>query len=141
MERLETSRVCVDTDIIIDYLRGRNENQEILPALIEKYEVYISPVSIYELYYGGYYSGKLKPVEDVLAILIPFDWTPEDSKKSAQIHVTLSKAGKTLNIKDILVAGPCLTRTIPLITRNILHFRKIKGLKVIEGTKFLKNNT
>ena len=141
MERLETSRVCVDTDIIIDYLRGRNENQEILPALIGKYEVYISPVSIYELYYGGYYSGKLKPVEDVLAMLIPFDWTPEDSKKSAQIHVTLSKAGKTLNIKDILVAGPCLTRTIPLITRNILHFRKIKGLKVIEGTKFLKNNT
>jgi tRNA(fMet)-specific endonuclease VapC len=141
MERLETSRVCVDTDIIIDYLRGRNENQEILPALIGKYEVYISPVSIYELYYGGYYSGKLKPVEDVLAILIPFDWTPEDSKKSAQIHVTLTKAGKTSNIKDILVAGPCLTRNIPLITRNILHFRKIKGLKVIEGTTFLKNNS
>lgn len=141
MEKLETSRVCVDTDIIIDYLRGRNENQEILPTLIGKYEVYISPVSIYELYYGGYYSGKLKPVEDVLAILIPFDWTPEDSKRAAQVHVTLSKAGKTLNIKDILVAGPCLTRAIPLITRNILHFKKIKGLKVIDGTKFLKDNT
>ncbi len=139
MEKLETSRVCVDTDIIIDYLRGRNENQEILPALIGKYEVHISPVSIYELYYGGYYSGKLKPVEDVLAMLIPFDWTPEDSKKSAQIHAALSKAGSTLNIKDILVAGSCFTRVIPLITRNILHFRKIKGLKVIEGTTFLKN--
>ncbi len=43
MEKLETSRVCVDTDIIIDYLRGRNENQEILPTLIGKFEVYISP--------------------------------------------------------------------------------------------------
>lgn len=137
---METFRVCVDTDIIIDYLRGRNENQEILPTLIRKYEVYISQVSIYELYYGGYYSGKLKPVEDVLAMLIPFDWTPEDSKKAAQSHVTLSKAGKTLNIKDIFVAGPCLTRGIPIITRNINHFKKIKGLKVIDGTKFLKSN-
>jgi predicted nucleic acid-binding protein len=75
-----------------------------------------------------------------LAILIPFDWTPEDSKNAAQIHVTLSKAGKTLNIKDILVAGPCLTRAIPLITRNILHFKKIKDLKVIDGKKFLMSS-
>ncbi len=74
-------------------------------------------------------------------MLIPFDWTPEDSKKAAQIHVTLSKTGKTLNIKDILVAGPCLTRAVPLITRNSFHFGKIKGLKVIDGTKFVKKNT
>jgi hypothetical protein len=33
MEKLETVRVCIDTDIVIDYLRGRNENQEILPVL------------------------------------------------------------------------------------------------------------
>lgn len=139
MEKLETARVCIDTDIVIDYLRGRNENQEILPILIGKYEVFISPVSIYELYYGGYYSGKLKPVEDVLAKLIPIDRTPEDSKKAAQIHVTLSRSGETLNVKDVLIAGPCLSRSIPLITRNISHFRKIKGLKVIDGTKFLRD--
>jgi tRNA(fMet)-specific endonuclease VapC len=136
VERLDTPRVCVDTDIIIDYLRGRNENQEILPILTEKYEVYISPVSIYELYYGGYYSGKLKPVEDVLAMLIPFDWTPEDSKKAAQIHVTLSKAGKTLNIKDIFVAGPCITGLFPLLPEILCIFGRLRASRLLMEQSF-----
>lgn len=66
---MEPRNVCVDTDVVIDYLRGRNKNQDILPAVIKKHEVYISPVSVYELYYGGYYSGKLKPVDDVLTMM------------------------------------------------------------------------
>lgn len=134
---MEALKVCVDTDIIIDYLRGRNENQDILPHLIAKHDVYISPVSVYELYYGGYYSGKIKPVEDVLAMLTPFDWSIEDSKKAAQIHALLSKSGETLNVKDILIAGPCLSRAIPLVTRNVSHFDRIKGLKVIDGSKYI----
>ncbi|MEW6419971.1 MAG: type II toxin-antitoxin system VapC family toxin [Nitrospirota bacterium] len=136
---METLKVCVDTDIVIDYLRGRNENQDILPNLIAKHDVYISPVSVYELYYGGYYSGRVKPVEDVLAMMTPFDWTTEDSKKAAQIHVTLSKAGETLSVKDVLIAGLCVSRAVPLVTRNILHFKRIKGLKVIDGVEYLKS--
>ncbi len=135
---METLNICVDTDIVIDYLRGKNENQDILPNLIAKHDVYISPVSVYELYYGGYYSGRVKPVEDVLAMMISFDWTTEDSKKAAQIHVTLSKAGETLSVKDVLIAGLCVSRAVPLVTRNVSHFNRIKGLKVIDGSKYLK---
>ena len=134
---METRNVCIDTDVVIDYLRGKNKNQDILPAIIKKHGVYISPVSVYELYYGGYYSGKLKPVDAVLAMMMPFDWTVEDSKKAAQIHALLSKAGETLSVKDVLIAGQCLSRSIPLITRNIGHFKRIKGLKVVDGTVYL----
>lgn len=135
---MDTTKVCVDTDIVIDYLRGRNKNQEILPELIAKHNVYISPVSIYELYYGGYYSGKVTPVDDVLAMITPFDWTAEDSRKAAQIHAALSKSGETLTIKDVFIAGLCLSRTVPLVTRNVSHFNKVRGLEVIDGTKYLK---
>jgi predicted nucleic acid-binding protein len=75
--------------------------------------------------YGGYYSGRVKPVEDVLAMLVPLDWTVEDSKKAAQIHATLTKTGKNLNVKDVLIAGPCIARSIPLIT--------LSALSLIEG--------
>jgi tRNA(fMet)-specific endonuclease VapC len=138
---VETLKVCVDTDIVIDYLRGKNKNQNILPNLIAKYNVYISPISVYELYYGGYYSGKVKAVEDVLSVITPFDWTTEDSKKAAQIHATLSKVGETLSVKDILIAGQCLSRSVPLITRNVSHFSRIRGLKIIDGAKYsIKRN-
>jgi tRNA(fMet)-specific endonuclease VapC len=136
---METLSVCVDTDIVIDYLRGKNDNQDILPVLISKYDVYISPISVYELFYGGYYTGKLKPVDDVLAMMIPFDWKVEDSRKAAQLHAALSKAGETLSVKDVLIAGICLSRSVSLITRNISHFKRIKGLKVIDGTRYLKD--
>jgi predicted nucleic acid-binding protein len=116
-----------------------NENQDILPNLIAKHEVYISPVSVYELYYGGYYSGRVKPVEDVLAMMLSFDWATEDSKKAAQIHATLSRAGETLSVKDVLIAGLCVSRAVPLVTRNISHFKRIKGLKVIDGAEYLKS--
>jgi len=134
---MDTAKVCVDTDIVIDYLRGRNKNEGILPELIAKHNVYISPVSIYELYYGGYYSGKVTPVDDVLAMITPFDWTAEDARKAAQIHAALSKSGETLTIKDVFSAGLCLSRTVPLVTRNVSHFNKVRGLKVIDGTKYL----
>jgi len=137
---VETIKVCVDTDIVIDYLRGKNENQDILPNLITKYDVYISPVSVYDLYYGGYYSGKIKPVENVLSLITTFDWTSEDSKKAAQIHATLSKAGETLSVKDVLIAGLCISRSVTLITRNVSHFSKIKELKVISGTRYINLN-
>lgn len=135
---MESRNVCVDTDVVIDYLRGRNKNQDILPAIIKKHEVYLSPVSVYELYYGGYYSGKLKPVDDVLTMLLPFDWTVEDSKKAAHLHALLSKAGETLNVKDVLIAGQCISRSVPLITRNVAHFKRINGLKVVDGTTYLE---
>jgi len=106
--------------------------------LIEKYYVYISPISVYELYYGGFYSGKVKSVEDVLSMMTPFDWSVEDSKRAAQLHASLSKSGETLSVKDVLIAGPCIARNVPLVTRNVSHFRRIKGLKVINSTKYLR---
>ena len=70
-------------------------------------------------------------------MITSYDWTTEDSKKSAQIHAILSKVGETLNVKDVLIAGLCLSRDVPLVTRNVSHFDRIKGLKVIDGTKYI----
>ena len=134
---METNQVCVDTDIVVDYLRGKGQLQHILPNLLSRYKISIAPISIYELYYGGYYSGKLKPVEDVLSVMSPMDWTLEDSKKAAQIHVALSKSGETLSVKDILIAAPCIVRSIPIVSRNILHFRRVPGLDLIDGARYV----
>lgn len=54
------------------------------------------------------------------------------------LYVALSKAGETSGVKDFLIAGLCISRSVPLITRNTSHFSRIKGLKVIDGAKYLK---
>ncbi|MFA5032959.1 MAG: type II toxin-antitoxin system VapC family toxin [bacterium] len=122
--------ICIDTDIIIDYLKG-NAYKNILPSVLNKYLCKVTPVTVYELYYGGFYTGKIKPVEDVLACLTPIIWTEKASKESAKIHVELIKKGFSLDIRDIFIASICCTEKIPLLTRNVKHFKHIKELKLV----------
>lgn len=67
MEEVESKRICIDTDVIIDYLREIPVYGDVLSWTLEEYECYISPVTTYELYYGGFYSGKMEGVRDVLS--------------------------------------------------------------------------
>ena len=129
---MDSRRICVDSDVVIDYLRGKNRFQDVLPSAIEKYDCYIAPISAYELYYGGYYSGRLNKVEDVLDLLRLLDCPRASIRKSAEIHAKLSKTGNSLDVKDILVAGTCIYFNIPLLTRNVDHFRRIEELSLVD---------
>ncbi|PXF60532.1 MAG: hypothetical protein C4B59_09100 [Candidatus Methanogaster sp.] len=129
---MDSRRICVDSDVVIDYLRGKTQFQDVLPSAIEKYDCYIAPISAYELYYGGYYSGRADKVDDVLNLFGILDCPRASIRKSAEIHVRLSKTGNSLDIKDILVAGTCIYFNLPLLTRNIKHFCRIKELSLVD---------
>ena len=58
-------------------------------------------------------------------------------RKSAEIHAKLSKIGDSLDIKDILVAGTCIYFNLPLLTRNIKNFRRIKELSLVDADAML----
>jgi len=125
---MDFRRICVDSDVVTDYLRGKTRFQEVLPSAIEKYDCYIAPISAYELYCGGYHSGRIDKVEDVLNLFGMLDCPRASIRKSAEIHAKLSKTGNSLDVKDILVAGTCIYFNLPLLTRNIKHFRRIQEL-------------
>jgi len=134
---MDSRRICVDSDVVIDYLRGKTRFQDVLPSAIEKYDCYIAPISAYELYYGGYYSGRVDKVDDVLNLFGILDCPRASIRKSAEIHVRLSKTGNSLDIKDILVAGTCIYFNTPLLTRNVEHFRRIKELLLVDVDELL----
>lgn len=125
---MDFRRICVDSDVVIDYLRGKTRFQEVLPSAIGKYDCYIAPISAYELYYGGYYSGRIDKVEDVLDLFGMLGCPRASIRRSAEIHAKLSKTGNSLDVKDILVAGTCIYFNLPLLARNIKHFRRIQEL-------------
>nr|QNO45513.1 hypothetical protein ACCMMBFF_00002 [Methanosarcinales archaeon ANME-2c ERB4]QNO47866.1 hypothetical protein DJFEGNLO_00020 [Methanosarcinales archaeon ANME-2c ERB4] len=94
---MDSRRICVDSDVVLDYLRGKTRFQDVLPSVIEKYDCYIAPISVYELYYGGYYSGRIDKVEDVLDLLRILDCPRTSIRKSAEIYAKLSKIGDSLD--------------------------------------------
>ncbi len=137
MAALET--ICVDTDIIIDYLKG-NQYKQILNILVKKYKCLVTPITVFELYYGGFYTGAIKPVEDVLTIFDLLCWTKEASKESAKIYAELIKKGARIEMRDALIAGICISQKVSLVTRNIKHFQRIKDLHTIAGSSLIKKN-
>jgi tRNA(fMet)-specific endonuclease VapC len=51
--------------------------------------------------------------------------------QSAEIWRSLSRRGLVIGLADILSAGMCLANDLPLLTRDVEHFSRIGGLKLV----------
>ena len=66
----------------------------------------------------------------LLLLLIALLSTLTFAQKSGTIDGELIKAGKSIGVQDILIAGVAIKRKDTLLTRNIKDFEKIKNLKI-----------
>lgn len=131
MESVEVSKVVVDTDIIIDYLKKRQPGADLLKHAYLKYRLHVTAITVYELMYGVQRSGKTGLINRLLrhVTVIPFDEAA--AKKAASIHYALTSKGKDIGVKDAFIAAMCEFHKLPLLTRNVKHFNRIPGLKLL----------
>jgi tRNA(fMet)-specific endonuclease VapC len=127
---MESSEVVVDTNIFIDYLRARDKKDTALYKIPNSSTIYISAVTLYELLMGATNEQKREDVhlltEDV--IVLPFD--QEVSFKASEIYHELRSSNKMIEFRDIFIAATCLVYNLSLLTTNISHFQRIKGLQI-----------
>ena len=125
------SRVCVDTDIIIDHLRGRENGAEIFAKILTEIPLpAISVITYFELQCGISSSKEAQIIQDCLA---PFEIIPFDIKEAetaAQIYKVLKKSGNLIGIKDILIAGTVIANNLYLATKNRRDFERVPGLNL-----------
>lgn len=95
--------------------------------------VYVSSISVFELWYGVAKSARLQAnsarLETFLAgqvNLLPFA-TP-DARAAGDLRATLENAGKPIGAFDLLIAGQALHHKLTLITANLREFSRVKGL-------------
>ncbi len=55
--------------------------------------------------------------------------------KAAQIFAVLRKSGQSIGNTDCLIAGVALTNGLQIVTNNTDHFKRIKGLEIINWLK------
>ncbi len=127
--------VCIDTDIIIDYLRGRGEGFEYLEHLLRKFVCCLSSVTTYELYVGAARTGTLNEIDALISRLVILPFNLQASKEAALIYESLRAEGALIGVRDIFTAAICKVYDVPLITRNLPHFSRIKGLKALRITE------
>lgn len=123
----------VDTDWIIDFLKGERKVVEKLTSLVDD-SLAISIIFLAELYEGIYASDspekQLKGLNDFLTGVTVIGIDDEIRKVFGKQRIKLRKEGKLIDNFDLLIAATCLYYNLTLITNNIGHFDRIEGLKI-----------
>lgn len=125
--------ICLDTDFIVDLLKQK-------PDAVIKYksledDLATTEVNYFEVLFGIFKrrdlsQKELDAVEKLFNTLNILALDRNSSYTAAEIAGRLSKQGLIIEINDNLIAGICVANNCRIITKNVKHFSRIKGLKV-----------
>jgi tRNA(fMet)-specific endonuclease VapC len=119
-----------DTDVLIDFLAGRDPAAERVAIELETDTFGTTAITRFELLAGA----RDRTAQDlVLRLLDTIPTLPLDrpaADRAAEIHRTLSRKGGRIGMADSLIAGIVLVHDAMLLTRNRRHFERVEGLKL-----------
>ncbi len=124
--------MVVDTGIFIEYLRAKIKSKTILQHLPDNTDLYISSVTLYELYMGATNPQKWVDVKTLTDDIPVLPFTKTISEKAAIIYQDLRKKNTIIEFRDIFIAATAMTHGLPVLTKNKKHFTRVSGLKLQE---------
>lgn len=130
MGELATAPV-LDSDVLIDYLRGAGAGWELVRELRATLAFQITAVTCFELALGSGYALELAPTDALLAAPC-LSLSRDAAVRAGSLLRELRAAGVGIEIRDAMQAGICLQADVPLVTRNVRHFARVPGLHVVE---------
>ena len=116
------ARYLLDTTVLIDHLRGRQEVVELVTTLAQQgHELRVCCVNIAELYSGIGHGERSKA--DLLTDAMGFqDVTPQIAKEAGRYRHDFARPGRTLSVADTLIAAAAIAGDATLITANTADF-------------------
>lgn len=119
----------IDTDIMIDEMRGDADAQAFIAAQ-QRHGLLISIVTAMELVVGCRNALELVKMQRFLhsITILPINDAASQTAYGLIENFTLSHS---LQMPDALIAASALEHSLPLYTKNLKHFHMIPGLKVV----------
>lgn len=133
MEIVE-NKICVDTDVVIDVLRGKVWAVEFVKQYEKSHEMCMAAMTLFELYIGalrGNQPARIKSIELLEERFTLLPLSERAAKEAARIHTYLAEKGHMLDYKDVIIAAIAKVNGCTLKTGNIKHFKRIDGLRII----------
>lgn len=122
--------IVADTDVLIDFLKGKGEVDRVYKAL-EKNILSTTTISSFELLSGLMPATKQESaVKSLLDSIEIIPLNRESAARAAEINRDLRISGNAIGMADSLIAGICLVSKRSLLTRNKKHFSRIKELEL-----------
>jgi len=122
--------IVADTDVLIDALRGRGEAERVAEAL-RLGRLASTAVTLFELLSGASELEERERVQALLGAMTLFPFDEPAAERAARARLALEAEGRAIGSADLQIAGICLSRDLPLWTRNRAHFERIQGLGLL----------
>lgn len=123
----------VDSDWIVDYLKGREEAVDLLHGLAHQ-GLSISVISYGEVLEGIYHGTQpVRHERDFRSILRWVDRVLLNKRIFEHVARTrgdLRKQGQIIGDLDLLIGLTAVEYRLELITRNVRHYARIPGLEI-----------
>ena len=127
-------RCTLDTNIITAFLKNDMRVVQRVSDYLELFQkLTINIISYYEILRGLKDLGnedKLKRFEDFIQENELVSIRKYTVEKAAEIYAYLKKEGNLIEDADILMASTAIVEDLVLITNNVKHFKRVKGLKI-----------
>ncbi|EDP72988.1 type II toxin-antitoxin system VapC family toxin [Hydrogenivirga sp. 128-5-R1-1] len=120
--------IILDTNIIIELLKGNTETKELLKNINEE-NFAISIITSMELYYGAINKRELNKIKKFLKSFNLLVINEEISKIALDLIEKYSKS-HGLEIPDALIAATSIYYDVPLLTYNKKDFKYIETLQL-----------
>lgn len=133
-------RPVLDTDVLIDYLRGSGPGRDLVRALAQGAGYQVTAVTAFELALGRAYHENPRPVHAVLAAPL-LTLTRKAGLRGGALLSGLRRSGATIDVRDAMQAGICLETEATLVTRNVSHFERVPGLRLSHPLELIAGGT
>ena len=124
--------IVADTDVLIDFLAGRNPGADRVAVELDRGLLRTTAVTRFELLAGARNKSEESTIRELLAGVPTLALDQQAADHAAQIQRALQAAGEPIGMADSLIAGIVLSRDATLLTRNRRHFERVSGLRLAE---------
>jgi tRNA(fMet)-specific endonuclease VapC len=95
--------------------------------------VFLSSISLFELWYGVFKSARPEFNADRLNSFLKrsielLAFEEEDARTAGDLRAGLERVGRPIGVYDLLLAGQALNRKLTLVTANVSEFSRVKNL-------------
>lgn len=122
-----SGKIVVDTDILIDFLRGFSTAADFIELHSES--ISISSVTVTEIYSGVKSEKEEQEIEALLELINIINVNREIARDGGLIRKVYTKSHGT-GIIDSIIASTALNHEMPLATLNQKHYPMIEDLIV-----------
>ena len=111
--------MLVDTDILIDYLRGSPQAEDFVESNLEA--ITVSTITVAELYQGVIEGEERSALDSMTSALTTLPVT-EDIAREGGLMCRQYRKSHSIGLADCLIAATAKHHDLPLRSLNIKHF-------------------